>query len=738
MVGLSPGVAGQSEVARAASRRARKGTDKVQEIPSICEMCFWRCGILGQVEAGKLVGLRGNPDHPLSKGHLCARGNAGWLLHSDPDRLTHPLIRTGARGEGKFRQASWDEALDLVATRMLKIRERHGAGAMGLAPHGMSTAFMKSVFKHFGSATFSAASFGQCRGTRIAALKHTFGMDVGSPERLDFEQTRLIVLIGSHIGENVHTSQVHEFADALDRGAQLVVVDPRFSVPAAKAQVYMPIKPGTDTALLLAWIHVLLRDGGYDKAYVEANAVGLEQLRAHVQTCTPAWAARITELPAAQIEATAQMMAKARPAVIIHPGRHTTWYGNDMQRERAMAILAALLGAWGRRGGYFLPSSVPLGKCTCDPQVTPQTRFPMPEGRYPLAEEGLPAHVLIDAMITGKPVPVKGLMIYGQNIVRSWPRPDQTRKALAAAELVVTVDILPTEPVLWADVVLPEAAYLERYDPPQKVGSALSPYVALRQPIVPPPGEAWPPFEIARGLAQRLGHQECLPCPNVELLLDRALEPLGVALETLKHDGVHRTTPGRAFFSEGQPGGFYTKSGKIELYSAPLEQEGVAPLPSFEPTPAPPAGMFRLLYGRSPVHSFGRSENNRLLLEIDPVNTLWINDESAGKLGIKDGDLVEMVNQEGKATGSLPAKVTPGIRSDCVYTVHGFGSRSRLLHLAHGRGASDTEMMTHDAPDEATGASGMRTTFVRVRPARKSKSWPRPLASVRPKREGAL
>jgi len=162
-----------AEAARAAPRTARRNKRKIVEIPSICEMCFWRCGILGQVEDGKLVGLRGNPDHPMSKGHLCARGNAGYLVHTDPDRLTHPLIRTGERGEGKFRRASWDEALDLVATKMLKIRKEYGPSAMAMAPHGMSAFFMKSVLKHFSTPTFSVASYGQCRALRSAWISST-------------------------------------------------------------------------------------------------------------------------------------------------------------------------------------------------------------------------------------------------------------------------------------------------------------------------------------------------------------------------------------------------------------------------------------------------------------------------------------------------------------------------------------------------------------------------------------
>jgi thiosulfate reductase/polysulfide reductase chain A len=699
-------------------------------------MCFWRCGILGQVRKGKLVGVRGNPAHPMSKGHLCARGNAGWLLNRDPDRLLHPLIRTGARGEGKFRRASWDEALDLVASRMLQIRHQWGGSAMALAPHGSSPAFMKALFDHYSSGTYAIASYGQCRGPRITAFKDTFGADVGSPERLDWPNTKLVVLLGSHIGENVHTSQVHDFADALDRGAKLVVVDPRYSVAAAKAHEYLPIKPGTDTALLLAWMHVLLGEDLYDRPYVERYSTGIAPLRDHVKTCTPEWAAAITELPAEQIVRTARMMGAAKPAVIVHPGRHVTWYGNDYQRERAMGILIGLLGSWGRRGGVYFRSSIRLGPCSCPPRVSPKDQAALVREQFPLAEEGMPAQMLIEAMVTGKPRPVKGLMIYGQNVIKSWPLAARTREALRKLELVVTVDVLPTEPTLWSDVVLPEAAYVERYDPPFKVGDWREPYVALRQPIVPPPGEAKDPFFIARELAQRLGESACLPCASVEEVLARALLPLGTDLESLKLDGV-RAVPAQAqFLVEGQALRLGTPSGKIVIYSEELAKQGLDPLPRYSPTPPPPPGSFRLLYGRSPVHSFGRSENNRLLCEIDPVNRLWVNDVVARKLGIVDGEAVEVIDEQGRASAALPAKVTPGIRADCVYMVHGFGSRSPLLKVAYQRGVSDTELMLRYTPDKETGSTGMRVNFVKLRPAAQKRRWPLPLGWLRPTRRG--
>jgi thiosulfate reductase/polysulfide reductase chain A len=731
--GAGAALLGEPE-AQAEPRPARRDGQRIVEIPSLCEMCFWRCGILGQVANGKLIGVRGNPGHPQSRGKLCARGNAGWLVHTDPDRLTHPLIRTGVRGEGKFRRASWDEALDYVATRMIDIRERHGAAAMALAPHGQSAGFMKSVIGYYGSPTFSISSYGQCRGPRVSAFKATFGMDVGSPERLDFEQTRLIVLIGSHLGENVHTSQVHEFADALDRGAELVVVDPRFSVAASKATEYLPIKPGTDTALLLAWMHVIITERLYDADYVARHTTGIAELTEHVKDLTPEWAARLTELPVEQIRATARMMGRARPAVIVHPGRHVTWYGDDFQRERAIGILMALLGSWARPGGTFLPSPVRLGACECPPRITKSEEFPIPGGEHPLAEDGLPAQLIVEAMLTGKPRPVRGLMIYGQNVIQSWPQPERTREALRRLDLVVTVDILPTEPVLFSDVVLPEASYLERHDSPVVVGSAKQPFVAVRQPIVPPPGEAQGPFWIARELAQRLGETGCLQCPDVESTLDRALRPLGTDLASLRHTGVHPVQAVPLYLDPAAPHRFPTPTGKIEIHSAHLAGKQVDPLPRFKANPEPPAGTFRLLYGRSPAHSFGRTQNNPLLCEIDPVNRLWINDAVAARLGIADGDAVELLGADGKPSLPLPAKVTPGIRPDCVYMVHGFGSRSRFLRLAYQRGASDTDLMVGFTADPETGSTGMRGTFVGVRPAARKRRWPNPLASLRPRR----
>ena len=256
-----------SAVARADTgvrRTARVGQEVVEAIPSLCDLCFWRCGILAKVKDGHLLRVAGNPDHPRSRGRLCARGAAGRHTIEDHNRLTYPLLRTGQRGEGKWKRISWDAALDLWAAKTSDTIAKHGAGSIGLFSHGLSSRFLNSFMQHLGAPNRTAPSFGQCRGPRDVGFQLTFGDGPGSPARHDMARSRMIVLFGSHIGENVQTGQVAEFSEALGNGARLVVADPRMSVAASKAHRWLQIRPGTDTALLLAWINLLLAEDRYD------------------------------------------------------------------------------------------------------------------------------------------------------------------------------------------------------------------------------------------------------------------------------------------------------------------------------------------------------------------------------------------------------------------------------------------------------------------------------------------
>ena len=374
--GLAAGAAAASQIASSEIHpTGRRGDRRVELIATNCEMCFWRCGVMAEVADGKVLKLQGNPHHPLTKGKLCARGNAGTQLLYDPDRLKYPLLRTGQRGEGKFKRIGWDEALDYFATRLKEIKQKYGAEALAPFPHGVYSGFFSTLMKAFGSPNSAEPAFAQCRGPRDVGYQLTFGRAVNSPEPVDLEESKLIVLIGSHIGENVFTSQVAAFAEGLKRGAKLVVVDPRFSTAASKANWWLPIRPGADTALLLAWMNVLIAEKLYDKDYLDQYATGMKELEQHVAQYTPEWAEPITEIPAAKIRETAHAMAEAKPAVALHPGRHVTWYGNDTQRARAMAILTALLGAYGRKGSMFLPSKLRPGSHSPPalPRIRPRT-----------------------------------------------------------------------------------------------------------------------------------------------------------------------------------------------------------------------------------------------------------------------------------------------------------------------------------------------------------------------------
>jgi len=695
-----------------------RGTTRVEQIATNCEMCFWRCGVLAEVADGKVLKLEGNPDHPLTRGRLCARGNAGTGLLYDPDRLKYPLLRTGQRGEGQFRRITWDEALDFLAAHLNDLKSKYGPESVAFFPHGVASEFFHTLMKAFGTPNSAEPAFAQCRGPREVGYALTFGQGLGSPEPVDLEESKLIILIGSHIGENIFTSQVTAFAEALARGAKLIVVDPRFSTAAAKADWWLPIRPGTDIALLLAWVNVLISEESYDRHYIEKYAQGFTELAAHVREFTPEWAEAITELPARQIRETARAMGEAKPAVALHPGRHTTWYGNDTQRARAMAIVTALLGAWGRKGGIFLPTPLKRGTFSLPP--FPESKRGRADGagtRYPLAseEQGV-TNGLVEATLTAKPYPIKGWVVYGQNVLESIPQQQKTLEAIQHLELMVVVDVLPVEQVNYADLVLPEATYLERYDAPAIVESAKSPFVATRFPTVEPLYESKPGWWIAKELAKRLGLGAYFPWETPEEHLARSIQPLAVNPDVLHARGAV-AFEGRPYIEQRKTEDgplFPTQSGKIELSSPLLKQLGADPLPRFTPVEDPPLGYFRLLYGRTPVHSFARSQNNAVLDALMAENEVWVNDVAARDLGLGDQQRVILENQDGVRSLPVRVRVTKGIRRDCAYMVHGFGHQSPQLRRAYHRGASDTHLMTRVQVDPLMGGTGMRVNFVRI------------------------
>jgi len=688
-----------------------------KRFPTYCEICFWKCaGWVHTDDKGEIKKITGNDDDPHCNGRFCPRGTGGVGMYSDEDRLKEPLMRVEIDGKQQYKRVSWDTALDYIAKKLKKIEKEHGPECVALFTHGSGGKLLGQFLKAYGSKNITAPSFAQCRGPREVAFLSTFGDIIQSPERVDIRDTKCLVLIGSHIGENMHNGQVQEFSDAIDKGATIITVDPRFSTAASKSKYWLPIKPATDMALLLTWINIIIQEEWYDKKYVEKYTFGLDYLKDHVKTFTPEWAYGITNIKPDEIRKTAKEMANASPAVIVHPGRHVTWYGDDTQRLRAVAILNALMGSWGRRGGFYFPEKFSIPKYPIPefpkPKRTWREAFP---GKYNLAHEVLSSGIC-DASIPSpeRDCSFKAWIVNGTNLITTLPNQENTIKAIDSLDLLVVIDTMPMEITSYADIVLPECTYLERYDM-LRSSPHREPNIALRMPAAEPKYNSKPDWWIAKKLAEKMGLNAYFPWNNIEELLDWQLKKIGSSLEEMKKIGVKKFKRefDDLFLADGEDMEFNTNTGKIELYSTSLEEEGFDPMPNFTKHPEPPEGFYRLNYGRAPMHTFSRTTNNPNLSELMKTNSLWVNPKVAKIWDIQNGQEVWLQNQDGIISDfSIEVRVTERIRWDSVYMVHGFGHTKKKLSRAFGKGISDTQLITNIMLDPIMGGTGMRGNFV--------------------------
>ena len=690
---------------------------KMMRTPTYCEVCFWKCaGWVYKNDKGDVQKILGNDEDMHCNGRFCPRGTGGVGMYTDEDRLKKPLLRVGERGKQTFKEVEWDEALQYIADKMQAIKKEHGPECVALFNHGSGGKHFGRMMKAYGSPNIAAPSYAQCRGPREVAFLSTFGEGIESPEKTDIRDTRCLVLIGSHIGENMHNGQVQETSDAIDKGSTIITVDPRFSTIASKSKFWLPIKPSTDLALLLAWIHVIINEGWYDKAYVEKYCYGFEELKEHVKNMTPEWAYGITTIKPHDIRETAREMANASPAVIVHPGRHVTWYGDDTQRLRAVAILNAILGSWGRRGGFYRPEKISVPNYPLPPFPKPertwQDAFP---GKYPLAGLAL-ASGICDATIPSaeSDCSFKAWIVLGTNLIETLPNQSKTIEAIQNLDLIVAIDTMPMEITGWADVVLPECTYIERYDS-IRTGPHRKGQIALRMPAVEPKYDSKPAYWMARELAIKLGLGEYFPFEKIEDELDWQLKKMGSSLEEMQRVGVktYEREFDDLYFAPDEDVEFITNTGKIELYSTDFEDAGFDPLPSYTAHEEPPSGYYRLIYGRGPAHTFSRTANNPNLTDIMDENTLWVNPKVAREWGLENEQPVWLRNQDGVHSNfSIKVRVTERIRWDSVYMIHGFGHDDKRLKRAYGKGASDSSLITRVHVDPIMGGTGMRGNFV--------------------------
>ncbi len=686
-------------------------------IPTVCSMCKASCLVQATVSGGRLLKIKGNPANPRNGRLICARGQAAVKLLDDPDRLKFPLKRVGRRGEGKWKRISWSEALTTIAAQIKKNLTIHGPDSLALLAGGSSSYYIKKLYQEKGVSRIYDALQSQCETIRDQAYQATFGCP-GTALNLDYSRSQCLLLIGSHLGENVQVPELRNVLSALQNGTELIVVDPRYSAIAAKAGQYLPVKPGTDTALILGWLHHIVFGELYDEQWVSEHVIGFEELKEHLRDYPLHKVAQITGIPATEISRAAETMAYHAPATIVHPGGHLSWYGNDVQRVRAQAILAAVLGAVDQPGGMQLPlkSKVPQELADFADTVSLST----------------PSFSSLREDIIARKVKVVGC--WGQNPFQNHPSPYKTIEAFQEAEFVYCTDILPGEACLYADVILPEATFLERLDIIE-VWNEKRPLIASRFPVVAPRFETKDPYWIVAQLARQLGGRTLFGNSDVSSFLDQRLQSAGTTLANLKSSGGFKLLdladpladidpfadldlgdlPGGVESQASKPPLYGTASGKIELYSSDFAMLGFGGLPDYEKVKEPPRGFIRLLYGRSPVHTLTSTTNNPWLRHEMGENEIWINDTYAARLSLTHGETVFLENQDGiRSIKRVKVKVTPGIRTDCGYMVHGFGCRSSHLKEGFHQGISDTSLMTRSSTDPISGVRGMRVNFVRV------------------------
>ncbi|MCB8983334.1 MAG: molybdopterin-dependent oxidoreductase [Ardenticatenaceae bacterium] len=692
------------KVAEAARQAGLIDVDGNGYISTMCEMCVWRCGVRAKVENGRVVKLEGNPEHPHSLGNLCARGQSGLMNTYDPDRVLTPLIRVGQRGEGKFRQASWEEALDLVANSMQEIKDKYGPEAVVFSStHNLSQVQFENLLNAFGSPNYGTQR-SLCFNAMIVANQMTYGLE--EPNR-SYDGLKYLILTGRNLMEAISTSETAALSHAIDRGMKVVYLDPRFTKTAAKATNWLPVRPGSDLAFHLALLNVIVSEELYNRDFVQQYTVGFDQLAAEIRPYTPEWAAPITDIDAETIRRIAREFSDAAPNALAHNGWRTSNFVNSFQTQRAISCLNALVGNWGI---HLLPAAAEGAGLGVPPQPPyPRVSAMRMDGvpwKYPLVPFKLGVfQELRNAMLSEDPYQAHGWFISRQNPVQSLPDRGKTLEAMSKLDFIAVVDIFLNDTAWFADVVLPEASYLERYDPLNVVGNK----AFIRQPVIQPQGEAKSALWIYKELGKRLGLEDFFQYEDEEDYLRQQLAPLGVTLEDVREKGYAELPE-----EESDPFTWNTPSGKVELFSDTLDRAGFSAVPAWEEPPRPVDGQFYLLTGKVGQHTQFGTQNNQLLHKYEDEPRLWMNAATARELGLKDNDLVKVKSEIGEVNITLWA--TEAIRPDCVYLTPGYGHLSKGLTTGYGVGASDS-VLHLSFTDPISGSQALSQTFVTVQKA---------------------
>jgi thiosulfate reductase / polysulfide reductase chain A len=686
-------------------------------IYSICGMCSVHCPVQVNVQNGECRFIQGNLHAPGINGALCARGAAGLELIKDDERPQFPMIRKAGRGEGRWLRVSWDEALERVAEKIAAIQALHGKQSlMGSDGGGCFSDLFKAFIRGLGTPNYHTG--GACSDINVhhAALS-LFGFD-GDELVFDYRKAKYVILQARNLFESIDVKEVNDLLSGMENGCKLAVIDIRATISSAKADRFLLIRPGTDYALNLSVIHVLLAQQLFDAGFAKEWISDIEALRSFVAPYTPQWAEAETGISAEAIVLLVQQIAKAAPAVIWHPGKMTARYKDSFYVSRTAFIINALLGAIGARGGLALaakPESIGRKGLKKLVDLLPEVGGDRADGvgtRYPVfdANRGL-LHRAFQAIETQQPYPVKAYMCFGHDPLAEHADPVALTRILDKLELLVSMTPFWTQTAWHADIVLPVSSYLEQ-ESILIQQNGLKPNFAVRFRCVNPRLDSRSDWRMIAELSRRLGI-EALSFNSIEDIWSYQLQETGVSMADFQQTGRVELTQKPVY---EKLGAVDTAGGKIEIINSRWEKAGIASLQPYV-AGAVPKGLYRLAIGGCAIHAEGHTINNRSLFSQMPENVLWMHDTAARELGVSDGQSVVVSGNGFSAT--IKARVSPYMHPQAVFMVHGFGRSIPAESRACGQGVSDISLMSGGLEkwDTAGGALALQEHFVTVKKA---------------------
>ncbi len=623
------------------------------------------CGMIAEVD-GERVAVRGDPDNPDSRGFLCVRGRASAEVIGNPERLLHPLVRD--RRSDDFRRASWDEALDRVAAAMRRAgRERVGLWAgHGLSATDYGVRISKQYLQRFanlhGCQTWSGSII--CWGLGAFGLGLTGALEANTKEDMG-EHAEQILLWGANHASQPNTTR-HVVA-AQRRGARVVAIDVRRSEAAERADEAVLVRPGSDAALALAMMHVLVDEDRLDPAFIEAHTIGFDALAQHLRTYTPAWAAEHTGVAAERIAALARTYAAIRPSMILIGGSSLHKGANSWLAARAISCLPALTGNLGIPGGGLGPRHGAASHGQALASITAADR--RPPGSY------IPNQMsaMLEAFEGGE---IGALLLLGTNMLTSFADSERLARGLDRMDLVVSYDLFMNDTARrFADVVLPSTAWLE-----QLGCKSTNTHLYLMEPLLAPPGETRTVAWLLQQLAERLDVHDYFPWQSEEAAIDAILDHPSTGHATVASlraaDGMSALRVSPIAHPEHH---YATPSGKVELLSPVAQELGLPALPVHELPADAPAEPLVLTQGRTLAHFHSFYDQGRALpslARLEPGPILWIAPSDAAARGVADGAPIRIHN--GRGTMDAHARVTDAMPPGTVWMRDGWTELNRL------------------------------------------------------------